>query len=88
MIDRIIRRNEAARLLGCSPTSLWRIERNGDLRAVQITRALTGFLESEIQRFIESRRRVEPDRARVAAALASPRHGRAGRTVAEGTHNA
>lgn len=87
MTDRIVRKGEAARILGVSPTSLWRIESQGLLRAVSILPSVSGFRESEIQAFIESRARVEPDRARVAAALASPRHGRAGR-VTEGLGDA
>lgn len=79
MVDRIVRKSEAARLLGVSPTSLWRIEREGLLRAVSVLPGLAGFRESELQAFVESRERAEPNRARVEAALASPRHGRAGR---------
>lgn len=79
MVDRVIRKGEAARLLGVSSTSLWRLEREGALRAVGILPGIAGFRESELQAFIESRSRVSPDRSRVAAALASPRHGRAGR---------
>lgn len=79
MVDRIVRRSEAARILGVSPTSLWRLEGRGDLRAVSVLPGLSGFKESELQAFVESRERAEPNRARVAAALASPRHGRAGR---------
>jgi len=79
MVDRIVRKSEAARLLGVSLTSLWRLEREGSLRAVSVLPGLAGFKESELQAFVESRERAEPNRARVAAALASPRHGRAGR---------
>lgn len=79
MVDRIVRKAEAARLLGISPTSLWRLESQGLLRAVSVLPGVSGFRESELQGFVESRTRVELDRARVAAALASPRHGRPGR---------
>lgn len=82
MVDRIVRKSEAARLLGLSPTSLWRLEREGSLRAVSVLPGLSGFKESELQAFVESRERAEPNRARVEAALASPRHGRAGRVTA------
>ncbi len=84
MVDRIVRKSEAARLLGLSPTSLWRLEREGSLRAVSVLPGVSGFKESELQAFIESRSRVLPDRSRVEAALASPRHGRAGREAQAG----
>lgn len=79
MVDRIVRKSEAARLLGVSLTSLWRLETLGLIRAVSVLPGLAGFRESELQAFVESRERAEPNRARVEAALASPRHGRAGR---------
>lgn len=81
MIDRIVRKAEAARLLGISPTSLWRLETLGHIRPVSVLPGIVGFRESELQAFVESRERAEPNRARVAAALASPRHGRAGRAA-------
>ena len=65
MADRIVRKGEAARLLGVSLTSLWRIEGQGLIRAVSILPGLTGFRESELQAFIESRQPAEPNRARV-----------------------
>lgn len=79
MVDRIVKKSEAARLLGVSLTSLWRIETLGLIRSVSVLPGLAGFRESELQAFVESRERAEPNRARVEAALASPRHGRAGR---------
>lgn len=88
MVDRIVRKNEAARLLGCSSTNLWRIEKTGALCAVRVTAGVSGFRESELQAFIESRERATPDRSRVEAALASPRHGRAGREAREGSPHA
>ena len=81
MVDRIVRKNEAARLLGVSLTSLWRLETLGLISAVTILPGLAGFKESELQAFVDSRERAQPNRSRVAAALASPRHGRAGRAV-------
>lgn len=62
MVDRIIRKSEAARLLGVSSTSLWRLEREGSLRAVSVLPGVSGFKESELQAFIESRNRVSPGR--------------------------
>ena len=40
---------------------------------------MSGYKESTLQAFIESCEPAKPDRERVAAALASPLHGRAGR---------
>lgn len=79
MTDRIIRKKQAAEILGFSETTRWRLERAGVLVPVQIMPGITGYRESEIQAFIESRSRAVPNTARMAAALASPRHGRAGR---------
>ena len=82
MVDRVIRKKQTAELLGISETTRWRLERLGVLVPVQIMPGITGYRESEIQAFIESRERAVPNTARMAAALASPRHGRAGRVAA------
>lgn len=79
MVDRIVRKGEAARILGLSPTSLWRLERTGALVPVRVMPGVSGYRESILQAFIDSMKSAPPDRERVAAALASPLHGRAGR---------
>ena len=81
MGDRIIRKKQAAANLGISETTRWRLERLGVLVPVQIMPGITGYRESELEAFIQSRERAVPNTARMAAALASPRHGRAGRAA-------
>jgi predicted DNA-binding transcriptional regulator AlpA len=81
--DRIVRKREAARLLGVSQTTFWRIERTGQLKPIQILPGLSGYRLSAIETFISTRETGSVDGSRVSAALASPEHGRPGRRRSE-----
>ena len=78
-LDPIIRKKRAAEILSLSPTTIWRLERAGVLVPIQILPGVAGYKESTLRKFIETRAVAVPNTARLAAALASPRHGRAGR---------
>lgn len=80
-MDRIIRTKEAAKLLGVSATTLWRMARAGVLVPVHLFAGMSGYRESQLQAFIDSRKAASPDRSRVAAALASPLFGRRRKTL-------
>ncbi len=84
-LDSLLRKKLAAQILGISQVSLWRLERDGLLKPVQILPGLAGYRASELEAFMESRPRATLDTARMSAALASPRHGRAGRVPVAAT---
>ena len=88
-MERVFRIAGAADQLDLSPNTVYRLINSGDLTAVQIVRGILGIRESELTRYLESRPQAMPNAARMAAALASPKHGRAGRSVAhEGSGDA
>ncbi len=80
-LDYLLRKKQVAQILGLSPTTLWRLERAKLLTPVEILPGIAGYRASELQAFIETRPRATPNRTRMEAALASPRHGRAGRVA-------
>lgn len=82
-MERVYRIAAAAAQLDLGVNSVYRKIHSGDLAAIQIMPGILGIKESELARFIESRPAAVPNSARVAAALASPKHGRAGRAVAQ-----
>ena len=85
-MERVFRIAAAAAQLGVGPNTVYRLIHSGDLAAVQIMRGILGIKQSELERYIESRPQALPNAAKVAAALASPAHGRAGRSeVREGS---
>lgn len=57
MQRKIIRPKQLAHELGISSTSLWRMEKRGELPPrIQISGQLVGWLESDITAFLESKR--------------------------------
>lgn len=87
-MERIFRIAAAADHLGVGPNTVYRLIHSGDLPAVQIMRGILGIKQSELERYIDSRPQALPNAAKVAAALASPSHGRAGRAALEGSPDA
>ena len=83
-MEKVFRIPAAGEQLGIKANSIYRLIHSGDLAAVQIMRGILGVKESELARYIDTRPRAVPNAARVAAALSSPRHGRAGRTAGFG----
>ncbi len=75
----LLRRREAAKFLGLSPTTMWRLQRDKILQPVQILPGLALYRVETLQKFVAGLPTATPDRARIEKALASPRHGRAGR---------
>jgi len=85
-MERVFMLAKAAELLGVGVNTVYRLVHSGDLAAVQVVRGILGVRESELMRYLDSRPQAMPNAARMAAALASPRHGRAGRSeVREGS---
>ena len=55
---KILRTPEVTNITGLSRTTLWRLERRGDFpRRIRLSPNSTGWLESEIEGWIESRPR-------------------------------
>lgn len=81
-LDGFVRKKRAAEILSISLTTLWRLEISGELVPTRIHGGISGYRESTLRQFIATREPAVPNTARVAAALASPRHGRAGRVTA------
>lgn len=53
----IIRPTELSKLLNVSPQTIYRMEERGDLpKRIKISKRATGFLKSDIQAFLESKR--------------------------------
>ena len=50
--DRLLRVDEAAQVLACSPRLVWRLREQGALKAVKIGR-VTRFRRSDIQRLVD-----------------------------------
>lgn len=73
--DRLVTKREAARIIGVSPTTLWRMEKEKLLVPVSM-RGGGRYRESQLTAYMNSLPPHEIDRSRIAAALASPRHGR------------
>jgi prophage regulatory protein len=60
MTDRIIREAEAARITGLSRSARFELTRLGKFpKRVSLTERTSGYLESEINEWIASRKRVE-----------------------------
>jgi predicted DNA-binding transcriptional regulator AlpA len=58
-VDRIIRKPELCKILGVSEATLWRLEQRGDLPPRrQIGPGSVGWLASEIEEFLATRRPV------------------------------
>lgn len=56
MSQKILRSDEVMRRLGVRKTTFWRMIKDGELPApVNVTGTVNGFLESEIDAFIQSR---------------------------------
>jgi len=51
----IIRPNDAAKRLGVSKATFWRIVKRGDLRTVKITDRSTGVLQADLDAYIAQR---------------------------------
>ena len=81
-LDYILRKTRTAAVLGISATSLWRLESAGLLKPVEIIPGVAGFRASDVKAFIASRPPAALNTARMAKALASPKHGRPRRVVA------
>jgi len=59
MIDRYLRMNEVAEILGVSTTTIWRLEKAGEFPVRRrISSNAVGYLASEIEAWIESREPV------------------------------
>lgn len=84
-MERVFRIAAAGEHLGLKPNSIYRLIHSGDLAAVQVMRGILGIKESELARYIDTRPQAIPNAARVAAAVASERHGRAGREARGGS---
>lgn len=55
----IIRRKELSNQLGISEVSLWRMEKRGELpKRVQISERAVGWLKSDIEAWLESKKKV------------------------------
>jgi prophage regulatory protein len=53
---KIIRPNELAKLLHISTTTLWRMEKRGDLpQRIKLSTRAVGWLESDIQEWLKNR---------------------------------
>ena len=58
--NRFVRPNELRHIIGLSRTSIWRLERAGQFPARrQISPGAVGYLMSDIEAFMASRRKVE-----------------------------
>ena len=59
----IIRPLELSRRLNVSPQTIYRMEERGELpRRIKISKRATGWLESDIQEFLESKRASKEQR--------------------------
>ena len=57
---KIIRKSALADMLGVSRTTLWRMEKSGQLpAAVKISETVSGWLESDIKEWLEERKEVQ-----------------------------
>lgn len=72
--DRIVSKREAARIIGVSHSTLWRMEKEKVLVPVAM-RGGGRYRESQLTAYMNSLPSHEVDRSRIAAALASPKHG-------------
>lgn len=53
---KILRPGQLADMLGVSKTTLWRMEKRGELpQRIKISRRAVGWLESDIKEWLESR---------------------------------
>ncbi len=60
----ILRPMEVSKLLNVSPQTLYRMEKRGDLpKRIKISKRATGFLESDIREFLETKRETETEAA-------------------------
>jgi len=73
--DRLLSKREAARIIGVSHTTLWRMEKERLLVPVSM-RGGGRYRESQLTAYMNSLPPHKIDRSRIAAALASPRSGR------------
>lgn len=78
----LFRRREAAKFLGISVSTLWRLQGDGVIRPVRIVRGVSAFKVEELQALVAGLPPDTPDRKRVEKALASQKHGRPGRVPA------
>jgi hypothetical protein len=58
--DRVITRQQAARLLGVSVKTLRRIEDRRELQPVRVSDRVWGYRNSALQRYLYDRTRAEP----------------------------
>ena len=62
--NRIMRKPEVVARLGVSETTLWRMRRRGDFpQPFRISAGLVGWCETDVDRWIESRRHAQTTRA-------------------------
>jgi predicted DNA-binding transcriptional regulator AlpA len=57
---KILRINDLASLLGVSRTTLWRMEKDGELPSrINVSQGVSGWLESDIKAWLENHREHE-----------------------------